>query len=166
MRKKIGPFISGMGAGLCLAAVILALWGLFGPDQGDVQAGGLNQDILLAASEADEVAAASIDLSDAADLAALESHQPGDAQAVGHQETAASAQVPGSPKTINISPGMSARQIAALLEQEGVIDSAAQFHDLVVEQKKTQKFIAGKFYVRCGAPYEELITVLTSRPNT
>ncbi|MCL1790166.1 MAG: endolytic transglycosylase MltG [Peptococcaceae bacterium] len=170
MRKKIGPFISGIGAGLCLAVVILSLWGLFNPDQESVQVGDLEGDALLASVESADAALTTVGAgaTDAIDSDSQDGTDFTDSSILATTE-GDDAEIPevtqGVAKIVTIKYGMSARQIAGLLEQEGVIDNAQDFHDLVVTQMMTQRFIAGTFSVRTDATYEELIRILTSHPN-
>jgi hypothetical protein len=160
MKKRLAPFISGVGVGLCLAVVFVTLWGLIWPNKDNAQASLFNRGH-EAALDVNQLP----DQNNPADEQGSQAVSNLPQGAVQTSEPALSTPIKDGYRVIEIRAGMSAGQISEMLAQEGVIDDAKKFHELSVTLKKTQKFIAGKFTVRYGAPYEELINVLTSPPN-
>ena len=161
MKKKLAPFLSGIGTGLCLAVVILTLWGVIWPNKQDLEAKDLDQ--------VQPAVANNIFTSSETDLTESESQskdpQPGSPQShdpeTGVKAGTASALPQEGSKVIEIKAGMSAKQISDLLAQEGIIDNAQNFHKYSIEHSKTRRFMIGKFTLRSGMPYEELLVLLT-----
>ena len=67
--------------------------------------------------------------------------------------------LPGTGKTTT------SKWLSTLLAEKGVISDVAAFRNLVNELQAARKFRTGKFEIREGASYEEIIQILTSPPN-
>jgi hypothetical protein len=153
MKKKLAPFISGTGIGLCLAAMVMTLWGLVWADQESVQAKDPDQGKTVF-SDTDSVAADS--------PASAEITRPDSQEAGMGLESKPPVQPKEVNKVVKIKTGMSAKQIAELLAAEGIIGNAQQFYEFAAEQKKTRKFRAGEFTLHSGMSHVELLKILTS----
>ncbi len=63
-----------------------------------------------------------------------------------------------------IPPGATARQVAALLEDQGIVANASAFEDAVTEAGAAARLRAGTYSVLTGAPANSLITTFITGP--
>ncbi|MCL1916980.1 MAG: hypothetical protein FWG14_01490 [Peptococcaceae bacterium] len=149
MKKKLAPFLSGLGSGLCLAVLIMTLWGMIWPNTQALEGTDLDLAQVQASMETNprpEFQAES-----------LPDSVPDPASDVNTGITPSLQEG----KVIEIKSGMSAKQISDLLAQEGIIDNAQEFHNFSIDHGKARKFMVGKFALSVGMSYEELLELLT-----
>ena len=63
-------------------------------------------------------------------------------------------------KEITVSSGMGSEEIAALLEEAGLVDSATKFNDWLVENDYDSKLHVGTFKIKAGSKYEDIVKIL------
>jgi hypothetical protein len=159
MKKKLAPFLSGVGTGLCLAVVILTLWGIFGPGKQDAEGADLEQAQAAVIDNAPSQGSSPQE-APSQEAQGSPSQDPLGSPSESLSDPVLTADVHGG-KVIAIQAGMSAKQIADLLAQEGIIDDAEKFHNLSIQYNKTRWFKAGQFTLKSGMSYEELLGILT-----
>ena len=72
--------------------------------------------------------------------------------------------IPGSKKiTVTILRGMTALQIARLLEEYGVVDDADRFTEYLTTENYTTKIMYGQFSFSENMSYEDLLTMFKQR---
>ena len=63
-------------------------------------------------------------------------------------------------KEITVSSGMGSEEIAALLEEAGLVDSATKFNEWLVENDYDSKLHVGTFKIKAGSKYEDIVKIL------
>lgn len=67
--------------------------------------------------------------------------------------------------TFTIKRGMSSRMVAALLEKVGLIDQADEFNEYIEKVNKASVIRTGDYSIKKGASYDEIIEIITTRPE-
>jgi|GEM_PF-1925863 len=181
MKKQQLSFITGVGAGLILAVIILTAWGIIWPGQRADQAGALPPPQISETQKgADKEPAEPAGAPDPGAAGETNRESQGMGPETSQPDVPPSAEIDrpssvsdgnapplgeGPYETIEIPSGSTATQIATLLAEKGVISDVAAFRNLVNELQAARKFRTGKFEIREGASYEEIIQILTSPPN-
>lgn len=65
--------------------------------------------------------------------------------------------------TFSIQRGMSSGQVAALLEEKGIIEDGNDFNQYIIRMGKASVIKVGTFTLPAGASYEDIINEITSR---
>lgn len=80
-------------------------------------------------------------------------------------KTAESEMQKGIDTEIEIKEGMNLTQISELLEEKQIVDSALFFKIYAKEQGLETKLIPGKYNLKTGSEYKEILDVITSGPE-
>jgi len=65
--------------------------------------------------------------------------------------------------TFSIAPGMGSESVAELLEQKGIIDSAAEFNKYIVDTGNANNLQIGEFEVTSGESFDTILNKITAQ---